>query len=109
MRTLVDEDALETARQASLRSSAPPKEPASSSPPPEKLPVRWLARVPVLSVARSELASLSIDPAGGFLIGFVDGAATLEAIVDRSGFSAADVLTAFATLQKQGVVVFREI
>ena len=61
----------------------------------------------MLVVSRSELTALQLNPADGFLLGFVDNTSNLEAIVDMSGFSASDVLSAFAKLLKRGVIVFR--
>jgi hypothetical protein len=99
----VDEDALEAARLASLHSSKPPKVAPSSLHALHPADPGSLTRVPV-RLPRAPPAP--VDNAAGFLLGFVDGVSTLEAIADASGFPPGDVLGAFGVLYEQGVVKF---
>jgi hypothetical protein len=110
--TVVDEDALEAARLASLASSKPPRGASSSIPPlaaykllesGNPADAGSLTRIPV---RLPRAPSVPVDNAAGFLLGFVDGVSTLQAIAEASGFLPADVLGAFGVLYEQGIVEF---
>ena len=100
--TLVDEAELEAARIASMRhSSTPPVPPAAPSA--AEIHVEWapdsgldpeeifsgyvlllgaFTRVPVLRVPLEELPSLSMDNRLGFLVALIDGASSIQNLLD---------------------------
>jgi len=132
MPTLVDEAELEAARLASMRtSSLPPVPRASPTAPPagaeidviwdpesepleaEELFAKYVAllgaftRVPIVTVPFEQLPSLSMDHRIGFLVALIDGASSIQTILDVSGMPPREVLHALATLRDLGIVDFR--
>jgi hypothetical protein len=135
MPTLVDEVELEVARLASARrSSAPPAPPpveSSSrahsehdidvvwSPDAEPLEPEVLfskyvqllgpfRRVPVVTVPFEQLPSLSLDSRIGFLVALIDGASSIETLLDVAAMPPREVLHALVTLRDLGILTFRD-
>lgn len=66
-----------------------------------------MTRVPVVAVAREQLRWLSIDHRAGFVLSLVDGASTVEMIVDVSGMPAFDTLRILAELVQQRILTLQ--
>lgn len=62
--------------------------------------------VPRLRASAEELTSLPLDPREAFVLSLVDGAATIEEIIDMAGMTEDEVLGDLAALAKQGVLSF---
>lgn len=62
--------------------------------------------VPRLRASAEELTSLPLDPREAFVLSLVDGAATIEEIIDMAGMAEDEVLADLAALAKQGVLSF---
>jgi HD-GYP domain-containing protein (c-di-GMP phosphodiesterase class II) len=106
---------------------APPRRPSStsvrilSSLPPRTLPPRTPSSAPPptlerlgppdaivkMNVSATELMTIALDPRAGFILSLVDGASTLETIVDLSGFPEEDATRILADLIARGVVALR--
>lgn len=112
MPTVVDDQALEEARQASLvRSSIPPKRASHDAIPVDeltKLRMRLapLDRVPRLTRTVAELGSLVEDPKTAYILSFVDGVLPLETIVDVVGLPEVEVLKLVDRLLVENAIVF---
>jgi hypothetical protein len=121
--TLVDDVELETARLASMRDPTPSVadeidvvwSPESEPVDPEKTYSKYVAllgafsRVPVVTVSFDALRSLSMDSRMGFLIALIDGASTIETLLDvAAGMPPREVLHALVTLRDLGIVELRE-
>lgn len=130
--TLVDDTELEAARLASMRTSSLPPVPreAPTSPPrsaeidvvwdpqsealdAEELFAKYVARlgaftsVPFLMLPFDKLPSVSMDSRMGFLVALIDGASSIQTILDVAGMPPREVLHALATLRDLGIVAFR--
>ena len=66
-----------------------------------------LDRVPILMVARDQLRWLSVDHRAGFVLSHVDGASSLETIIDLSGMPRLDALRILAEFVREAVIAFR--
>lgn len=64
-------------------------------------------RVPVVVVPRERLRWLSLDHRAGFLLSRIDGASTVEDILDVSGMPMLDALRILAELVTKQVIAFR--
>ena len=125
--TLVDEAELEAARVASMRNSSTPPVPAAASS--ADIHVEWapdsgldpeelfsgyvlilgaFTRVPFLRVPIEELPSLSMDNRMGFLVALIDGASTIQNLLDVAGMAEREVLHALMTLRDLGIIGFRD-
>jgi hypothetical protein len=65
-----------------------------------------MVRIPVVVRLPAPTDSPSVDHRTGFLLSFIDGSATLEAIVDRCGMPKSDALRILYDLVKWGIVTF---
>jgi IclR-like helix-turn-helix domain-containing protein len=65
-----------------------------------------MVRIPVVVKLTAPTDSPPIDHRTGFLLSFIDGSATLEALVDRCGLPKSDVLRILDDLMKRGFIVF---
>ena len=134
MPTLVDDVELETARLASARRSsappAPPTETVSRAHSDHEIDVVWapdsesldpevlfskyvrllgsFQRVPMLTVPFDQLASLSLDSRIGFLVALIDGASSIETLLDVAAMPPREVLHALVTLRDLGILTFRD-
>jgi len=63
-----------------------------------------LHRVPKLVLTPGAIMKLPLDPRAGFLLSFIDGTSTLEAIVDGSGLRQEEVLRIVLDLLAHGAV-----
>jgi HD-GYP domain-containing protein (c-di-GMP phosphodiesterase class II) len=90
-----------------VQSSHPP---AGTTLSPEELERSYLQvlgplhRVPRVARSREELTKLALDHFAGFLLTFVDGSSTLDAIVDASGLPRLEALRILRDLVAGGVV-----
>ena len=137
MPTLVDDVELEVARLASARRSsmppAPPQPtettsrahsdheidvvwaPDSESLAPEVLFSKYVKllgsfrRVPMLTVPFDQLHSLSLDSRIGFLVALIDGASSIETLLDVAAMPPREVLHALVTLRDLGILTFRDL
>jgi len=66
-----------------------------------------LDRVPFVAVPPEQLKWLSIDHRAGFVLSHVDGACSLEQILDVSGMPTLDALRILYELAQQRVIAFR--
>ncbi len=66
-----------------------------------------LDRVPFVAVPPEQLRWLSIDHRAGFVLSHVDGACSLEQILDVSGMPTLDALRILYELAQQRVIAFR--
>jgi hypothetical protein len=67
----------------------------------------YLARVPVLAVSEAELPLLPLDHREGFLVSHIDGASSIETILDVCAMPAEEALELIEGLVERGVVVVR--
>ncbi|MGD0674767.1 MAG: hypothetical protein ABSC94_05075 [Polyangiaceae bacterium] len=67
-----------------------------------------LERVPVVIVPRAQMRWLSIDHRAGFILSLVDGASSVEMILDVSGMPKLDALRILQDLVDQRIVAFRQ-
>ncbi len=67
----------------------------------------YLARVPVLAVSEAELPLLPLDHREGFLVSHIDGASSIETILDVCAMPAGEALDLLEGLVERGVVVVR--
>jgi hypothetical protein len=67
-----------------------------------------LDRVPVMVAPFDELEARTVDHRAGFLLSQVDGATSLETILDVSGMPPLDALRIVRELVRRGIVVLRE-
>lgn len=65
-----------------------------------------MSRLPMVIMARTEIDCLTIDHRAGFLLSLVDGASTLEAILDVCGMPRLDALRILQELVQRGAVGF---
>jgi hypothetical protein len=65
-----------------------------------------MVRIPVVVKLPAPTDSPPVDHRTGFLMTFIDGSATLEAIVDRCGMPKSDALRILDELMKRGFIVF---
>jgi hypothetical protein len=65
-----------------------------------------MVRIPVVFRLPAPTDSPSVDHRSGFLMSFIDGSATLEAIVGGCGMPKSDALRILYELVKRGLVVF---
>ena len=65
-----------------------------------------LDRIPVVTVAPAQLRWLSIDHRAGFVLSHVDGALSLEMILDVSGMAPLDCLRILYELVQQRIIAF---
>lgn len=131
--TLIDDEALEQARVASLPSLVPPPRPPLSSFPgprdsvveidetmadissltPEqqvalvRASLAPMSRVPFLSKKLSELGDVLGDPKTAYVLGFVDGILPLDTIVEVTGLPELDSLLILEQMIELGVILFR--
>ena len=63
-----------------------------------------LSRVARLGRAPEEMARLPLDHFAGFMLTFVDGASTLETIIDASGLPRLEALRILRDLVTSGVI-----
>jgi hypothetical protein len=66
-----------------------------------------LDRAPMIIVPRAQLRWLSIDHRAGFVLSLVDGASTLDMIIDVSGMPRLDVLRILHDLIQQRIIAFK--
>jgi len=66
-----------------------------------------LDRTPIVIVPRAQMRWLSIDHRAGFILSLVDGASTVEMIVDVSGMTRLDALRILHELVVQRIVAFK--
>jgi hypothetical protein len=118
--------AVEAPRPSSTPPSRPPPPPSrpapftsSSGPPPadppspEVIERSYLTRigsldgVPVVLLGPAELATLTLDHRAGFMLTFVDGATTLDDVLDACGLPRAEGLQIVADLLKRKVIAMR--
>jgi HD-GYP domain-containing protein (c-di-GMP phosphodiesterase class II) len=91
--------------------SAAPRVTSQSSMPPEELErscletLGSLDRVPRVKVATADLGKLALDHRAGFVLTFVDGASSIETILDASGLPRLELLRILRDLVRAGVVV----
>jgi hypothetical protein len=125
MPTLVDDGELEAARLESMRRSSRPP----SDSPEVEINVEWapkseldpeelfsdyaadlgpFTRIPIVTVPFDELPSLSMDNRMGFLVALIDGASSIQNILDVAGMPQREVLHALVTLRDVGIVGFRD-
>ena len=67
----------------------------------------YLARVPVLAVSEAELTLLPLDHREGFLVSHIDGASSIETILDVCAMPADEALMLIEGLVERGVIVVR--
>lgn len=67
-----------------------------------------LDQVPVLAVAPSEFRWLSLDHRAGFLLSLIDGASTLEDVIDVSAMSQLEALRTLYNLMTQQIITLRK-
>jgi hypothetical protein len=67
----------------------------------------YLARVPVLAVSEAELPLLPLDHREGFLVSHIDGASSIETILDVCAMPAEEALELIEGLVERGVIVVR--
>ena len=65
-----------------------------------------MARIPVVVRLPVPTDSPPVDHRAGFLLSFIDGSATLEAIVDKCGMPKSDALRILCELMRRGIVGF---
>jgi hypothetical protein len=65
---------------------------------------RAIHRVPRITVARSELATLPLDPRAAFVLMHIDGTATVEMILDVCAMSEHEALRLLVELKDMGVL-----
>jgi hypothetical protein len=63
-----------------------------------------LHRVPKLVLTPGAIMKLPLDPRAGFLLSFIDGVSTLEAIADGSGLPQEEVFRILRDLLGHGAV-----
>jgi hypothetical protein len=66
-----------------------------------------LAAVPMVAKTPEELLALPLDARFGFLLSQMDGATTVEDLLDVAGLDRADVLEMLGQLLQQGVIILR--
>ncbi len=66
-----------------------------------------LGRVPIVVVPRTQMQWLSIDHRAGFVLSLVDGASTLEMILDVCGMPRLDALRILSELVERKILAFR--
>jgi hypothetical protein len=132
MPTLVDAAQLEAARLESMRrSSIPPArtETVAARSPEAEINVEWVpeseldsealfsdyvtalgafSRVPFVKVRFDELSTLSMDHRMGFLVALIDGASSIQSILDVAAMPQREVLHALVTLRDLGIVGIAE-
>jgi hypothetical protein len=79
--------------------------PASAAPGSQDLS---LASTPVVVMGYEALIELPLDARQGFLLWLMDGACTVENILDMCGFERGEAIQMLAGLVRQGVVVLKE-
>jgi hypothetical protein len=67
----------------------------------------YLARVPLLAVSEAELPLLPLDHREGFLVSHIDGASSIETILDVCAMPAEEALGLIEGLVERGVIVVR--
>jgi hypothetical protein len=60
--------------------------------------------IPVLAIERAQLTKLRIDHRAGFLLALIDGATTVESMLDVCGMPTADAIQLLDQLVRDGVV-----
>lgn len=65
-----------------------------------------LTRVPIVSVRENDIRWLGLDHRAGFLLSRIDGAATLEEVLDISGMPRLEALKTFVELYEAGAIRF---
>jgi hypothetical protein len=97
--------------QTSVRRMEVPATPGTQTPsddqPPSGIVLRLevLAAVPRLVVSMLELKAMPLNDRAGFILSFVDGAYTVEMILDACAMRRDEALTILAQLVAQGVIV----
>jgi hypothetical protein len=66
-----------------------------------------LAAIPLVVVPPEELIALPLDARFGFLLSLMDGATTVEELLDVATIDRADVLEMLGQLLQQGVIALR--
>jgi hypothetical protein len=66
-----------------------------------------LASVPLVVVAPEELLALPLDARFGFLLSLIDGASTVEDVLDVIGLERGEAIEMIADLVQRGVIVLR--
>jgi len=66
-----------------------------------------LSRVPVVMVPRDQFRWLSIDHRAGFMLSLIDGASTLEMLLDLSAMPELDTLKILSDLAQQRIISFK--
>jgi hypothetical protein len=66
-----------------------------------------LTQVPTLTISRSELRWLTLDHRAGFVLSLIDGASSIEDIIDVSTMPTFEVLRTLYVLLSQNVISLR--
>jgi hypothetical protein len=66
-----------------------------------------MTRMPIVTMGPSQIDGLGIDHRAGFLLSLVDGASTLEAILDVCGMAKLDAMRILHELVQRGAVKLR--
>jgi hypothetical protein len=64
-----------------------------------------LCSVPRIAISRDRLLTLPLDHRTGFIVSFVDGAYTIEMILDACAMARDEALAILAELAAQGIIV----
>ena len=96
-------------KRANFPPPQPAPAPAAASPPSD--PADRLARLggpaAIPQLARTDLGAARLDHRAGFLLTFIDGAATLDDLLDSTGLPRQDVLAIVEDLVAAGVLRMR--
>jgi hypothetical protein len=63
--------------------------------------------VPLLTVSFAELRTMPLDHRAGFLISLIDGASTVEMILDMSGMPENEALSILGSFAQQGIIALK--
>lgn len=64
-----------------------------------------LARIPRIRVSMTELTAMSLGPRAGFILSFVDGAYTVEMILDACAMRCEEALAILGELISRGIII----
>jgi hypothetical protein len=64
-----------------------------------------LATIPRLRISRTDLTAMQLDPRAGFILSFIDGAYTVEMILDACSMRCEEALAILGDLAARGVII----
>jgi hypothetical protein len=111
--TITDDEVLEAARRASMKTAPPPpgapspEASAPSSPSGDDEPMKILGSleaVPRHAMAPDELTKLGLDHHAGFMLALIDGVLNFDTIIDVCGMPRPEALRVLAQLMKRGII-----